>query len=308
MPYATNADLPEPVRKAYTDRCQTVFRHAFNASKGDESKSMAFGHTAAKNCMNATGTPAKAEALDPDELTGWIAGQRPRRLLAIPFGGPLPNPQYAKGMDLDAEWFSEHTDIKPRWFDARPVTWQHGDDRTMGNEPLGKADNLVLDDDGWWVDVWITAHDRRVGLIKSLTEKLANRGGQLYGSSAPIGRFVKTAKSGEILVWPYAEQTLGTAVQNTRSVLRPGKALVEDFDIAGIAVSHPLRDVLAELDALGADLSIPSSAAGEWAAKAGRVLSAANEAALRRVQEELAALLAQLDKYTASAAEGETPA
>lgn len=215
---------------------------------------------------------AKAEPLDPDELSAWIAGKRSRRLLAIPFGGPLPNPLYGKGMDLDREWFSERTDIKPRWFDARPMTWQHGDDKVMGNDPIGKADNLQPDEDGWWVDTWITLHDRRTALIERLARELQSRGGQLYGSSAPIGRFVKTAKSGEILVWPYAEQTLGTAVQNTRSILRPGKALA-DFDSAGIAVEGVMRDVLAELDAQGVDPSLTPIATRDGTAKAEGMLS-----------------------------------
>lgn len=285
-----------PIRDAQGNYDAAHIRNAMARASQSPFGDMAMPKIRAAAQAMGIGMMGKAEPLDPDELSGWIAGRRPRRLLAIPFGGPLPNPQYAKGMDLDREWFSERTDIKPRWFDARPITWQHGDDRVMGNEPLGKADNLSLEEDGWWVDAWITAHDRRVGLIKTLSEQLAARGGALYGSSAPIGRFVKTAKSGEILVWPYAEQTLGTAVQNTRSVLRPGKALA-DFDIAGISVSDPLRTVLTELDALGADLASPLDfGPGEESAKAGRVLSAATEAAIKRAAEELRALLALVEK------------
>ena len=241
---------------------------------------------------------AKAEPLDRDELRGWLDGKRPRQLLAIPFGGPLPNPLYAKGMDLDREWFSERTDIKPHWFEARPVCWHHGDDAFMGDEPLGKAVNPTLGEDGWWVDVWMTARDRRIEQIRKLAEALASKGGELWGSSAPIGRFVKTAKTGEILVWPYAEQTLSTSPQNTKSILKPGKA-VADFDLAGITISATLRDVLVELDALGADLSRTSDGLylpdpGDETAKAGRVISAANETEIR---SRLAELSTQIDAF-----------
>jgi hypothetical protein len=240
---------------------------------------------------------AKAEPLDRDELAGWLDGKRPRKLLAIPFGGPIPNPLYAKGMDLDREWFSEKTDIKPHWFDARPVCWHHGDDIFMGNEPLGKATNPTLAEDGWWVDVWMTARDKRIKAIAALAEALAAKGGDLWGSSAPIGRFVKTAKTGEIMVWPYAEQTLSTSPQNTKSILQPGKA-VADFDLAGITISNGLRDLLIELDTSGAEL--PQSLGGQMAvlgdeaAKAGRVLSSKNETAIRARLRELEALIDEM--------------
>ena len=60
MPYATNADLPEPVRKMYRDACQSVFRSTFNGvmkGTGKEASAMALAHTAAKKCME-TSVPA----------------------------------------------------------------------------------------------------------------------------------------------------------------------------------------------------------------------------------------------------------
>jgi hypothetical protein len=265
-----------------------------------------FGDRARAKIMAAAkelgiGMEGKAEPLDRDELQGWLEGKRPRRLLAIPFGGPLPNPLYAKGMDLDREWFSERTDIKPHWFEARPVCWHHGDDLFMGNEPLGKAVNPTLEEDGWWVDVWMTARDRRIEAIRKLAEALASKGGDLWGSSAPIGRFVKTSKTGEILVWPYAEQTLSTSPQNTKSVLRPGKAVV-DFDLAGISISDPLREILVELDALGTDLAVTSTGlylpgTGDPSAKAGRVLSGSNETELRSRLIELRKVIDAFEQF-----------
>ena len=188
-------------------------------------------------------------------------------------------------MDIDREWFSERTDIKPHWFDVRPVTWHHGDDPTMGNEPFGKSRDLELGDEGWWSQVWLDAGDRRLRYIEDIVKKLAAKGRELMGSSAPIGRFVKTDPSGEIRVWPHAEQTFSTSPQNTKSILQPGKA-VADFDLAGIAIGPALRDVLIELDAIGMDLAETSTGlyvpeSGDPSAKAGRVLSGKNESAIR---------------------------
>jgi hypothetical protein len=217
--------------------------------------------------------PAKATVLDDDHF----------RLLAIPFGGPL------KGRDLDGEFFSPRTDIMPDLFPARPVFWHHGYDATMGRTVLGKADNLTLEEDGWWVDVWLRQGEKRVELIRRLAEK----GGTIFGSTAPLATMVRKASNGEILIWPYAEQTLSTSPQNTYSVLRPAKAAL-DFQLAEIPVTDSLWALLTRLDALSGDLS-PTSR-GEGMAKAGRVLSSRNEKALREALASLERVLSQLRK------------
>ena len=284
MPYATNADLPDPVRKAYTDRCQTVFRHAFNASKGDESRSMAFGHTAAKNCMASTGTPAKATLLDDDAF----------RLLAIPFGGPLPSALFPRGVDIDGETFTERTDIKPGWLTERAVDWHHGQDRLMGRTVLGKAVDLVMEEDGWWVTVWMNHGERRLELVKRLAERA-----EIFASSESVSGLTKKASTGEILVWPYWRQTLSTSPQNTKSVLRPLKASIEDLYATGATPTDAFwADLTADLANLQSDLR-STSLGGDDAAKAGRVLSAMNEAALRKAIDELTAVLDKLEPSTA---------
>jgi hypothetical protein len=184
------------------------------------------------------------------------------------------------------------------------VTWHHGDDPIMGNDPFGKAKDLVLDEVGWWSQVWLDAGDRRLAYIEDLVRKLAAKGRTLFGSSAPIGRFVKTDPSGEIRVWPHAEQTFSTSPQNTRSVLQPGKAMA-DFDLAGISISDPLREVLLELDAIGADLAETSTGlyvpeSGDPSAKAGRVLSGKNETEIRSRLDELSAAIDAFESYIES--------
>lgn len=57
MPYASRAELPAAVKKAYSESCQDVFRSAFNAEfkkSKSEARSFKVGHTAARNCQQNT--------------------------------------------------------------------------------------------------------------------------------------------------------------------------------------------------------------------------------------------------------------
>jgi len=233
-------------------------------------------------------TIAKAQMLDPDEMEAWYAGRVPRRVRIIPFGGPVPSAD-GKGRDLDGEYFDERTDIKPHWFTERPVLFHHGADPTglMGDTPLGKATDLTMEPDGWWERIWWTLADDR-------TKRFANmeaKGALLYGSSTPLetpGVRVKRGTDGHIQQWAHAESTLSFAPQNNRAILRPAKAVLEDFAIARIDVLPIAKALLDDLDNLGADLSLtsyPDGDAGDVTAKAGRVLSASNERALRELVE-----------------------
>lgn len=174
-------------------------------------------------------------------------------ILAIPYGGPIEKAGAPYGADLQGEWFSPKTDIKPDWFTERPVLWHHGKDPAgvMGTEALGKAVNLRQEDDGWWVDFWLAQGDRRVDLVKQLGKK----GAHIYGSSATIPSLAKVEKAtGEIIVWPYIEQTLSTAPVNTYSYVRSAKAVLDDFDAVGIPVSSALKALLPAMEDLAADL------------------------------------------------------
>lgn len=207
--------------------------------------------------------PIKATILDDDHF----------RLLAIPFTGPLPG-----GRDLDGQYFTPRTNIYPGLLPARLVDWHHGKDSYMGRTVLGKA---VLDEEpeeeGWWVEVWTKHGEKRLDLIRRLAEKQP-----IYGSSEAL--WTKAKADGEILEWPYWRQTLSTSPQNTHSILRPAaKAVLDDFDTAGIAVGGRLRSFIADLDALGVDLR-STSLSGEDAAKAGRVLATRNESRLREAE------------------------
>lgn len=175
----------------------------------------------------------KATLLDDDAF----------RLLAIPFGGPIPSPYSPTGVDLDGEWFDEATDIDPDRLKARPVDWHHGFDTHMKATTIGKAVDPVMEDDGWWVTVWLDHGQRRLDLIK----ELADRGAKLFGSSQSVGAEVVKASTGHIDTWPYVAQALSTAPQNTYSVMEPLKA--------DASISRPYKALLPrQLHDLAADL------------------------------------------------------
>lgn len=258
-------------------------------------------------------TPLKATLLDDDGF----------RLLAIPFGGPIPSPHAPRGVDVDGEWFSERTDIKPDWLKARAVDWHHGKDPygvmnpreyaamaqppEQGREVIGKAVDPRMEEEGWWVTVWLEHGARRLDLVKQLAE----RGAQLFGSSETIAGLQSKASTGEILRWPYWRQTLSTSPQNTLSVLRPLKAALDEALSTVYPSTTPAfwRDITGDLRDLAADLRL-TSLGGDDAAKAGRVLSAQNlddiEAAARMFEEATGVALDKLRAVLARATSAAT--
>jgi cation transport regulator ChaB len=310
MPYDNIGELPDAVRSRYSPRCQKVFMDAFNRAmsgggiggKQDEAGAFKVAHTAAGMCKGAGKAasiqPMKAAALDPDEMDAWYAGKMPRRLLVIPFGGPIQGPD-GKGRDMDLEYFDERTDIKPDWFDARPVDWHHSQDPSglLNGALIGKADRLGAEDGtrgepdefGWWTDLWLNAGERRIAAVKALQRK----GAELFGSSYAYPNLVKRGKAGHIDVWPYMMQTLSTSPQNIYSTFgRPAKAVLDAFTQADIAVEPILADVLTELATLR---DLDANLTGEAAAKAGRELSGANLSEMEEWREMLESIMKRTD-------------
>ena len=237
--------------------------------------------------------PMKAEPLRDFELADWFAGKRARRLLAIPFGGSFAPGLWGyaedgKGRDLDGELFDADTDVKSEWFTERPIDWHHSKDPSglMNGTLLGKATDLTMESDGWWVETWLKAGEKRLKLVENLIE----RGAPLRGSSWAYPNLIKRGKAGHVDVWPYFVQTLSTSPQNDRSNFASAKAALDLFDASEITLDDRIRDLLGSLDSLGSSLESPSETGDLWA-KAGRVISSKNEQALQDAIEAIQAVL-----------------
>ena len=213
-----------------------------------------------------------------DNLKAEQLGSAKWRVLAIPFGGPFKG-----GRDSDGEYFSPNTDIKAHWFKARPVLFHHGMDTEIEDEDIGTAEEPVKRDDGWWVDLWLHRSSQYWARINQLLAA-----GKMYGSSGTIGYLVKKAKDGEILKWPYAEQTLTPTPANFLSRLTASKA-IEHFNSAGIELDATLKALLDELDARSDDLTPDLSNGGESDLSLG-----GDEAAMKRLVALTNAQLARL--------------
>ncbi len=180
------------------------------------------------------------------------------KVLAIPFGGPF------KGKDLDGEYFSARTDIKPDWFDRRPLVWHHNLDKAIPDPVLGSADDLEQKSDGWWTTVWLDRSRQYWAQVDQLL-----RAGKVYGSSGSLPNFVQTdRKTGEILVWPYIEQTLTPTPANPFSVVIAAKA-IDHFDEAQIGLTPAERGLITDLKPADLRRDLPSG--GDDAATRARV-------------------------------------
>jgi hypothetical protein len=209
------------------------------------------------------------DTLKAEQITGskW-------RVLAIPFAGPF------KGKDLDGEYFDRDTDIKPHWFKARPVMFQHGQDITAKDEDYGEQElDANPEDEGWWGTVWLNRSARYWAEVDRML-----RAGKMYGSSGAIAHLVrKDHKTGHIEVWPHAEQTLTPTPANPYARITAAKA-IEGFNTAGIALDDPMRAVLSDLDRTSA-ADLPTDLPGPAQAAMG-----GDEAARLRLEGELSRL------------------
>ncbi len=119
----------------------------------------------------------------------------------------------------------------------------------------------------------------------------------IFGSGAAL--YNKAGPDGHIDEFPMYRWTVSTSPQNTHAVIPPLKALLAadlPFDEVGL---DALRAAVTGLDAAGdhdADGLSDDGPAADLTVKAGRVLSAANEAELRRAMEALGLVLAKLAK------------
>lgn len=205
--------------------------------------------------MDKTWTlPLKAEDLNATELDLWLSGKRSRRILVVPFGGPLPGGK--AGLDLDGEYFDDTTDLigpfpELQRTSERLVDWHHDQDPTgiMKGAIIGR---IVMDatpeGDGYWADFWANAGESRRKLVAQLEAK----GVPLYGSSEAVPSAVRGGKAGlpnrthpsadgHVEVWPLIRHTITTSPQNVYAVVPALKALLTEplhADALSVAALH----------------------------------------------------------------------
>lgn len=241
--------------------------------------------------MKAWQQEIKAEPLEGSALDSWLAGKTPRRLLMVPFGGPLPGGK--AGLDLDGEYFDGDTDLFGpfpllRTTRDRLVDWHHDNDPTkvMKGAILGRVVmDQVPETEGLWADFWVNAGEKRKALIATLER----RGVQLFGSSQAIPTAVRKAGDGHIEVWPVIRHTITTSPQNTLAIVPALKALLT----SGLPSEATSKSAL-EAAVLGMDDGPSRSTAPEGSATIDADLPPDVKAKLDLVMDGLAAYVRSL--------------
>lgn len=248
-------------------------------------------------------TELKAEPMDTGHLDRWLAGKMSRRILMLPFGGPLPGGK--AGLDLDGEYMDEGTDVTGPYPSLkasrqRLVDWHHDMDPTgvMKGAIIG---HLTFDEqpesDGYWADFWANAGERR----RSLVAMLERRGVPLFGSTQAVkgARLMWPPEAdGHLPVWPVIRHTISTSPQNTYAVVPALKAALGSLDDLP---AEAIKALLVGLDTETQELLLSSHSAavsasalaGDGAVKAGRVLSAKSINDVAAAITQLRALLAR---------------
>jgi hypothetical protein len=133
-------------------------------------------------------------------------------ILAVPFG-----------LDWDGEYFSDRTDLCLDWFPTqRPLLYEHGlSDDGPGVTAIGHVDagSARKSDEGWWVRAELDRQHKYFRQIEQLLEEEA-----LFASSGAMPHLVRKSRDGEILRWPWVEQSLTPVPANLLSLVQPAEA------------------------------------------------------------------------------------
>ena len=152
--------------------------------------------------------------------------------------------------------------------------------------------------DGLWADFWANAGEQR----RKLVAQLERRNVPLYGSTLALPGGVRKGEFGHIEVWPVIRHTISTSPQNTWAVVPSMKAVLSDPDLPLDEIGYgalrvAMLGLAASLPDLGStfrEAADPFLTGGEDPAKAGRVLSARNEAELRTALDALQQVIARM--------------
>lgn len=313
MPYASIAELPDPVKIRYSDRCQEVFRKTFNNAMssrtggGAASEESAFkiAHTAAGNCKDA-GKSKRSPLAMTDMTVKFAEGSD---TIIEGYGVPF-------GLDLDGQEFSAETDRCHNWFPkgGRPILADHGFNSKIKMAPIGVELSTTTDDVGDFVRAELDKSHKYYEAVAKLVRD------RKYGwSSGAPDHKVKIAKGGHIDLWPVVEYSLTTTPAKPNTVAFAMKSaqvmeLLEDSDVeipeALIETTHE-GDSEPETHAEQAERVLASLKAwvermeerSEARVKSGRELSKANIETLRDAHRIIGELLERADKPSKDEAE-----
>lgn len=299
---------PAHVRNALARLSQSPFGEKARGAVEAAAKKLGIGAPAGK-----AWTDMKAEPLTSGQLEAWLAGERARRIMVVPFGGPLPGGKAGLGLDIDGEYFDADSDIygdfpQLRASRERLVDWHHDDagvprgKQWMKGGILGRID---LDEqpsemayegtvyEGIAADFWAKAGEQRLALIKALQA----RGTPIFGSTQAVPWAVQKASDGHLDVWPVYRHTISTSPQNTHAVVPSLKAILTadlPFDEVGLAA---LKAALVGLEDELTDLRTPSGhgTGAETGLAASEDFTPEQQAALDEVVAGLAQALPSLE-------------
>lgn len=158
--------------------------------------------------------------------------------LAIPFGSPSKK-------DLQGEFFTPSTDYHLEWFpsDGRPVLYHHRLDEDMRTGLIGRQTSHKIDADGIWVEVQLEKRSKYLEMLRRLLDKDA-----LGFSSGALPSPVKTAKSGEILSWPWVELSTTPTPASADARIMASKYLADADSLGSYAAALDARAQYERLD------------------------------------------------------------
>jgi cation transport regulator ChaB len=195
MPFATNDDVPADVRGRFSGHCLTVWRQVWNDTfdrHHDEGRAFATAESAGQSCKEAR----KAMA---DQAVKFVKGSDYLiEGLAIPFGGP-------DSRDLDGEYFTKETDLCISWLGevGRPLLYDHGTNKRIKRDPIGRQVDLEVLDDGVWIKAELDKNSR----YRAAVSQLIHEGGLGFSSGA-MAHLVTKSSDGHLETWPWVEESL----------------------------------------------------------------------------------------------------
>jgi len=215
---------------------------------------------------------------------GAIRSLEGRRLevLACPYGSPADR-------DHLNEFFTERTDFMLEVGDRRPTLYFHGftPDKRMTAKPfpIGVATASKADNDGLWMEV-----ELKKGHLADRVWKSAEAG-RCRASTGAVNYLCRSAKNGEVMVWPIGElslmdEGLGRHPVNDKAVAIPLRA---SFKALNIPVPKAFGESAADMEQVFEALLEDEEGDDDMKPEE---LQAAMRAALAAEREEEAAQLA----------------